>query len=98
MHGIKGRTSENSAYRLRNLWSKTMKLANKTSPLFIFVKLKACVVIITSMTRPGNSSKHIGHRISIRYVESFVVSVRPSAIPASKLGPTRKFVAFKRPK
>jgi hypothetical protein len=26
-----GRSSENSAYRLRNLWSKTMKLANETS-------------------------------------------------------------------
>jgi hypothetical protein len=32
IYGIKGRTSENSTYRLRNQWSKTMKLANETSP------------------------------------------------------------------
>jgi hypothetical protein len=30
MHGIKGELVKNSAYRLRNLWRKTIKLANET--------------------------------------------------------------------
>jgi hypothetical protein len=80
--------------RMRVVGFDTTRMSLPLQISFIFVKLKVYVVIITSVTRPGNSFRHIGHRILIRYVET----VRPSVIPGSKLGSARKFVGVKRPK
>jgi hypothetical protein len=59
---------------------EVLKIEESESELVCADSTALVLTTIQTITRPGNNSRHILHRISLRYMTSFVVIIRTSAI------------------